>query len=95
MPFLFHSFSLTFFFGLLRFGVLSFCGFDLLLCEVKTIGILNFRYFLKFSEMERDFMGLNSKDSVVVVKEEPVETCKDSGSFFFSIVNYSHIISSL
>ncbi|XP_009788425.1 protein TIFY 6B-like isoform X3 [Nicotiana sylvestris] len=29
--------------------------------------------------MERDFMGLNSKDSVVVVKEEPVETCKDSG----------------
>ncbi|MCE3217193.1 hypothetical protein HAX54_010978 [Datura stramonium] len=29
--------------------------------------------------MERDFMGLNSKDSVVVVKEEPVESCKDSG----------------
>ncbi|KAI3466954.1 hypothetical protein Pfo_023617 [Paulownia fortunei] len=30
--------------------------------------------------MERDFMGLNSKDSVVVVKEEVVEgVCKDSG----------------
>ncbi|CAN4089596.1 unnamed protein product [Withania somnifera] len=29
--------------------------------------------------MERDFMGLNIKESVVVVKEEPVESCKDSG----------------
>ncbi|KAF7132304.1 hypothetical protein RHSIM_Rhsim09G0091800 [Rhododendron simsii] len=29
--------------------------------------------------MERDFMGLNSRDSVVVVKEEAVEGCKDSG----------------
>ncbi|KAK4380611.1 hypothetical protein RND71_002473 [Anisodus tanguticus] len=29
--------------------------------------------------MERDFMGLNSKESVVIVKEEPVESCKDSG----------------
>ncbi|CAN4114005.1 unnamed protein product [Withania somnifera] len=29
--------------------------------------------------MERDFMGLNIKDSLVVVKEEPVESCKDSG----------------
>ncbi|KAD2393584.1 hypothetical protein E3N88_40561 [Mikania micrantha] len=28
--------------------------------------------------MERDFMGLNSKDSVVVVKEEAVEGCKES-----------------
>ncbi|CAL5354794.1 unnamed protein product [Camellia sinensis] len=28
--------------------------------------------------MERDFMGLNSKDSVVVVKEETDEGCKDS-----------------
>ncbi|GMP34220.1 hypothetical protein CsSME_00007186 [Camellia sinensis var. sinensis] len=28
--------------------------------------------------MERDFLGLNSKDSVVVVKEEAVEGCKDS-----------------
>ncbi|KAK9063667.1 hypothetical protein SSX86_017538 [Deinandra increscens subsp. villosa] len=28
--------------------------------------------------MERDFMGLNSKDSVVVVKEEAVEVCKES-----------------
>ncbi|KAL7260274.1 hypothetical protein ACSBR1_006028 [Camellia fascicularis] len=28
--------------------------------------------------MERDFLGLNSKDSVVVVKEEAVDGCKDS-----------------
>ncbi|XP_057482405.1 protein TIFY 6B-like isoform X2 [Actinidia eriantha] len=28
--------------------------------------------------MERDFLGLNLKDSVVVVKEEAVEGCKDS-----------------
>ncbi|MFS7902433.1 hypothetical protein Hanom_Chr01g00011391 [Helianthus anomalus] len=28
--------------------------------------------------MERDFMGLNSKDSVVAVKEEAVEVCKES-----------------
>lgn len=26
-------------------------------------------------------MGLNSRDSVVVVKEEAVEGCKDSGTF--------------
>ncbi|KAL4574357.1 hypothetical protein LXL04_021186 [Taraxacum kok-saghyz] len=31
--------------------------------------------------MERDFMGLNSKDSVVVVKEEAVEGCKESDGF--------------
>ncbi|NP_001305504.1 protein TIFY 6B-like [Solanum tuberosum] len=29
--------------------------------------------------MERDFMGLNIKDSLAVVKEEPVESSKDSG----------------
>ncbi|KAA8529020.1 hypothetical protein F0562_033492 [Nyssa sinensis] len=29
--------------------------------------------------MERDFLGLKSKDSVIVVKEETVEGCKDSG----------------
>lgn len=28
-------------------------------------------------------MGLNSKDSVVVVKEEAVEVSKESGIFFF------------
>ncbi|PSR91049.1 Protein TIFY 6B like [Actinidia chinensis var. chinensis] len=34
--------------------------------------------------MERDFLGLNSKDSVVVVKEEAVEGCKDSEFVPFS-----------
>ncbi|XP_059278609.1 protein TIFY 6B-like isoform X1 [Lycium ferocissimum] len=29
--------------------------------------------------MERDFMGLNIKDSLLVVKEEPVESCKETG----------------
>lgn len=29
-------------------------------------------------------MGLNVKDSVVTVKEEVVEGCKDSGEFCFS-----------
>ncbi|XP_015062110.1 protein TIFY 6B-like isoform X2 [Solanum pennellii] len=29
--------------------------------------------------MERDFMGLNIKDSLLVVKDEPVESSKDSG----------------
>ncbi|XP_057482408.1 protein TIFY 6B-like isoform X4 [Actinidia eriantha] len=34
--------------------------------------------------MERDFLGLNLKDSVVVVKEEAVEGCKDSEFVAFS-----------
>lgn len=28
-------------------------------------------------------MGLNIKDSLLVVKDEPVESSKDSGLFFF------------
>lgn len=36
--------------------------------------------------MERDFMGLNSKDAVVVVKEEAVEVCKESGAFSYIII---------
>ncbi|MFS7902434.1 hypothetical protein Hanom_Chr01g00011241 [Helianthus anomalus] len=36
--------------------------------------------------MERDFMGLNSKDSVVAVKEEVVEVCKESGAILFNFV---------
>lgn len=31
-------------------------------------------------------MGLNFRDSVVVVKEEAVEGCKDSGTF------YTHVL---
>ncbi|KAI3816598.1 hypothetical protein L1987_16301 [Smallanthus sonchifolius] len=38
--------------------------------------------------MERDFMGLNSKDSVVVVKEEAVEGCKESVFSKSSAVNW-------
>ncbi|XP_021997335.1 protein TIFY 6B isoform X2 [Helianthus annuus] len=38
--------------------------------------------------MERDFMGLNSKDSVVVVKEEAVEVCKESVFSKSSAVNW-------
>ncbi|XP_052187479.1 protein TIFY 6B-like isoform X2 [Diospyros lotus] len=32
--------------------------------------------------MERDFLGLNSKDSLVTVKEEAVEGCQDPGASF-------------
>ncbi|KAL7240191.1 hypothetical protein ACSBR2_005959 [Camellia fascicularis] len=38
--------------------------------------------------MERDFLGLNSKDSVVVVKEEAVEGCKDSAFSKGSVVQW-------
>ncbi|XP_071686294.1 protein TIFY 6B-like [Rutidosis leptorrhynchoides] len=38
--------------------------------------------------MERDFMGLNSKDSVVVVKEEAVEVCKESVFMKSSALNW-------
>lgn len=31
-------------------------------------------------------MGLNCRDSVVVVKEEAVEGCKDSGTFYTYVV---------
>ena len=49
------------------------------------------------SEMERDFLGLNLKDSVIVVKEEAVEGFKDSGkiltlfSFPFFFVFWSFV----
>lgn len=35
--------------------------------------------------MESDFMGLNAKDYVVVLKEEAIEECKDSGKFYFNL----------
>lgn len=31
--------------------------------------------------MERDFLGLNLKDSDIIVKEEAVEGFKDSGKY--------------
>jgi jasmonate ZIM domain-containing protein len=43
---------------------------------------------LKIFKMERDFMGLNSKESVVVVKEEAVEGCKESVFSKSSAVNW-------
>lgn len=36
--------------------------------------------------MERVRMGLSSKDSVAVIKEEIVQDCKDSGDFSFYFI---------
>ena len=42
--------------------------------------------------MERDFMGLNSKDSVVVVKEEAVEVSKESGIYIYFFYKFFELI---
>lgn len=47
-----------------------------LICESRIFSA----WFILSSEMERDFMGLSSKEPLAVVKEEIIEGGKDSGS---------------